>query len=93
MGNVVRIKSTGEVIYRQSPNFPEGKGIKSAVFLKPKYSSGELEEKTYTKKQLSDDLKKKHDAQKAAKTAEKNALKEKTGWDDETIDKVKEYFR
>lgn len=56
-GNVVRVKATGETIYRQKPNFEDGKGIKSALVLtKGKYTEDELEELLLTEVEFMADV-------------------------------------
>lgn len=93
MPKVVVVKATGEVIYRQIPDFQDGKGIKNALFHHPEYDSTELEEKVFTEAQFKKDIDDMHKAQEAVEKAKKDALKAKTGWDDDTIDKIKEYFK
>lgn len=40
----VKVKATGEIIYRRSPGFPKGSGLQSAVKENSSYSMDELEE-------------------------------------------------
>lgn len=75
-GNVVRVKATGEIIYRQNPNFKTGLGIKNAIFFNPQYTANELEEDLIDNRADVTAMNATKKAEKEAKKLEKkNALK------------------
>lgn len=43
-GNIVRVKATQEIVYRQIPSFEDGKGIANVLIRKANYTEAQLEE-------------------------------------------------
>lgn len=55
MPKVVKIKETGKIIYRQSPSFKKGLGIKNACF-DGNYKPEDLQEVTISQQEFNDTL-------------------------------------
>jgi hypothetical protein len=55
MPKIVRQKSTGKTVYRQSPDFKKGIGIKNALLLG--YDKNDLEEIVLSQQEYDDDIK------------------------------------
>lgn len=92
-GNVVRVKATSEIIYRQKPNFKTGLGIVNAIFLNPQYTKEELEEDLIDNRA---DVAAMNAAKKAEKEANKKAKKDAlkaTGLTEAQIDALDAYLK
>src|SRR3990167_5016654 len=70
-GNVVRVKPTGEIIYRQVPDFEGGNGIKNALIHHKEYKTEDLEEVKLSKSDFNSDIQKEIDKKKAKEDAKK----------------------
>ena len=56
MPKIVRVKSSGEILYRQEPEFKKGKGLENAFILNPQYKSTDLKEVEITEEEWNQHL-------------------------------------
>ena len=91
-GNAVKLKSTGEIVYRQVPDFEEGKGIISAAGICG-YDQNELEEITLESSEFNKISNDKIKAEKDKIKAAKDSIKQKLSFSDKDLKDLREALR